>query len=123
MISHIDHIVLTVQNIDRSIHFYQKLGMTVQTFAHGRKSLHFGNQKINLQELGQETRNNAQIGSGDLCLISDWSLDAIINHLANHQIPIIEGPVKKTGAQGKIDSIYISDPDKNLVEISVYTKV
>jgi catechol 2,3-dioxygenase-like lactoylglutathione lyase family enzyme len=76
MISHIDHIVLTVADIDRSVAFYQRvLLMKAVTFAQGRKALTFGNQKINLQTLGQEPRNKAQVGSGDLCLITHWSFN------------------------------------------------
>ncbi|KHT46758.1 VOC family protein [Vibrio sinaloensis] len=121
MISHIDHIVLTVSNITHSVAFYQRvLLMEEVTFANGRKALKFGNQKINLQLLGQEPRNRAQVGSGDLCLITRWPLEEVITHLTKEQVDIIEGPVEKSGAQGPIQSVYFLDPDSNLIEISVY---
>ncbi|KHT50401.1 VOC family protein [Vibrio sinaloensis] len=121
MISHIDHIVLTVSDIAHSVAFYQRaLLMEEVTFANGRKALKFGNQKINLQLLGQEPRNRAQVGSGDLCLITRWPLEEVITHLTKEQVDIIEGPVDKSGAQGPIQSVYFLDPDSNLIEISVY---
>lgn len=119
MISHIDHIVLTVRDLDRAIAFYREvLEMEAVSFAQNRKALRFGNQKINLQTLGQETRNYAGIGSGDLCLIVDRPLDQVAAHLARHNITILEGPVEKTGATGPIQSLYINDPDGNLIELS-----
>lgn len=121
MISHIDHVVLTVSDIDASVRFYQRvLLMQESSFASGRKALKFGNQKINLQLLGQEPRNHARVGSGDLCLITDWSLEDVIKHLTNEHVEIIEGPVQKTGAVGLIQSVYFVDLDANLIEISVY---
>ena len=121
MISHIDHIVLTVSNIEASVAFYQRvLQMEGIEFGNGRKALRFGRQKINLQLLGQEPRNNAGVGSGDLCLISAWDMAGIIRHLNNEGVDIIEGPVTKSGAMGNIESVYFLDPDKNLIEVSVY---
>ncbi|WP_020408708.1 VOC family protein [Hahella ganghwensis] len=121
MISHIDHIVLTVSDIEYSVNFYRRvLMMEETTFANGRKALKFGNQKINLQLLGQEPRNNAQIGSGDVCLITSWPLKEVLLHLEKEQVEIVEGPVEKSGAMGAIESVYFLDPDRNLIEISVY---
>ncbi len=121
MISHIDHIVLTVSDIERSVQFYKRvLQMEEMSFANGRKAVKFGNQKINFQRLGQEPRNLAQVGSGDLCLISSWSLDEVVRHLANENVEIIEGPAQKSGAVGTIESVYFLDPDSNLIEVSVY---
>lgn len=121
MISHIDHVVLTVSDIEFSVEFYRRvLLMKEITFANGRKALRFGNQKINLQTLGQEPRNKAQVGSGDLCLITHWNLNDVVAHLNNENIKIVEGPVNKSGAVGQIEPVYFLDPDKNLVEISVY---
>ncbi|TOG76317.1 VOC family virulence protein [Vibrio parahaemolyticus] len=121
MISHIDHIVLTVSDIERSVQFYKRvLQMEDVSFANGRKAVKFGNQKINFQRLGQEPRNLAQVGSGDLCLISSWSLDEVVRHLANENVEIIEGPAQKSGAVGTIESVYFLDPDSNLIEVSVY---
>lgn len=122
MISHLDHIVLTVQDIDCSVAFYQRvLLMEAITFAGTRRALRFGQQKINLQIFGQETRNHAQVGSGDLCLISSWSMERIVQHLKNENISILEGPVEKSGAVGPIQSVYFNDPDGNLIEVSVYS--
>ncbi len=121
MISHIDHIVLTVSDIERSVQFYKRvLQMEEVSFVNGRKAVKFGNQKINFQRLGQEPRNLAQVGSGDLCLISSWSLDEVVRHLANENVEIIEGPAQKSGAVGTIESVYFLDPDSNLIEVSVY---
>ncbi|WP_114765144.1 VOC family protein [Vibrio rhodolitus] len=121
MISRFDHIVLTVADIERSVEFYQRvLMMEPVTFANGRRAVRFGQQKINFQRLGQEPRNLARVGSGDLCLITDWSLEQVIKHLELQQVEIVEGPVTKSGALGAITSVYFSDPDLNLVEVSVY---
>ncbi|KFZ32693.1 glyoxalase [Vibrio cholerae O1 biovar El Tor] len=121
MISHFDHIVLTVSDIRRAVDFYTRvLCMEEVTFANGRKAVAFGNQKINFQRLGEESRNVANVGSGDVCLISTWSLAKVIDHLNKENVKIIEGPVEKSGAVGAIQSIYFLDPDKNLIEISVY---
>jgi catechol 2,3-dioxygenase-like lactoylglutathione lyase family enzyme len=121
MISHIDHIVLTVADIERSVAFYTRvLRMEPVTFAGGRRALKFGTQKINLQTLGQEPRNHAAVGSGDLCLITRWPLADAMAHLAAQDVPLLEGPVTKSGACGPIESVYFNDPDGNLVEVSVY---
>lgn len=121
MITHIDHIVLTVRDIERAVDFYAKvLRMEAVTFAEGRRALRFGNQKINLQTLGQETRNHACIGSGDLCLITEMPVDDVVTHLDEMNVPIVEGPVRKSGATGPITSVYFNDPDGNLVEVSRY---
>lgn len=121
MISHIDHIVLTVSDIQRSVEFYTRvLLMEEVTFANGRKAAKFGNQKINFQLLGQEPRNHARVGSGDLCLITNWSLDDVAAQLKRESVSIVEGPTPKSGACGPIQSIYFLDPDSNLIEVSVY---
>ena len=121
MISHIDHVVLTVADIERSVAFYARvLAMEPVTFAGGRRALAFGRQKINLQTLGQESRNHAAVGSGDLCLITDWPLARVMAHLTSEGVPLLEGPVVKSGALGPIHSVYFNDPDGNLVEVSVY---
>lgn len=121
MISHIDHVVLTVTDIEASVAFYCRvLQMEAVTFANGRRALHFGRQKINLQLLGQEPRNRAAVGSGDLCLITHWPLPQVVAHLQAEGVCIVEGPVAKTGAQGAIQSVYFLDPDANLIEVSVY---
>ena len=121
MISHIDHLVLTVRDIERSVTFFTRvLGMEAQTFGDGRRALRFGNQKINLQMLGTERRNYAGIGSGDVCLITNWPLAQVVAHLADEGVEIIEGPVEKSGAIGPMQSVYFNDPSGNLIEISDY---
>ncbi len=123
MISHIDHLVLTVADIEASVAFYRRaLLVTDSTFANGRRALHFGNQKINLQVLGMEARNHAAVGSGDLCLIATWPLVDVVAHLRAEGIGIVEGPVPKTGATGPMMSVYFNDPDGNLIEISRYDR-
>lgn len=124
LIHHVDHFVLTVKNLKRTCHFYTHvLGMKEVSFGNGRKALMFGNQKINLHEVGKEFEPKAArptSGSADVCFITSWSLLEVINHLRKCQIEIIEGPVTRTGAVGPIESVYIRDPDEILIEISSY---
>ncbi len=121
MIDAIDHVVLTVRDIDAACAFYARvLGVAVVGFAGGRKALQIGSQKINLQTLGQETRNHAAIGCGDLCLVTRWPPTRVLAHLAQQDIPVTEGPVAKAGAMGPITSVYFNDPDGNLIEIASY---
>ncbi|MCW4627784.1 MULTISPECIES: VOC family protein [Marinomonas] len=121
MISHFDHIVLTVANIDRAVSFYETvLNMEPITFGEGRKAVRFGQQKINFQLLGQELRNHAMEGAGDVCLITNWTIDKVVAHLNACKVIILEGPVTKSGALGPIQSVYFNDPDNNLIEVSVY---
>ncbi|MFA0087416.1 VOC family protein [Vibrio sp. 10N.261.51.F12] len=121
MISHIDQLVLTVSNIEESVRFYQRaLLMEAVSFANGRRAVKFGHQKINFQLLGQEPRNHARVGAGDLCLITCWTLAEVAAHLVKEKVRIVEGPVKKSGAKGEITSLYFLDPDSNLIEISCY---
>jgi catechol 2,3-dioxygenase-like lactoylglutathione lyase family enzyme len=121
MISHFDHIVLTVADIDRAVLFYKTvLKMEPISFANGRRAVQFGQQKINFQLLGQELRNHAMEGSGDLCLITNWTIADVVGHLKSCKVTILEGPVSKSGAQGPIQSVYFNDLDNNLVEVSVY---
>lgn len=121
-ISHLDHLVLTVANLDTTIDFYTRvLGMSVVTFGQNRKALVYGSQKINLHELGKEFEPKArqvQAGSADLCFIAAIPLPQVIEHLQAQQVEILEGPVERTGAVGKILSVYIRDPDGNLLEIA-----
>lgn len=121
MIRAIDHLVLTVRDVDAACAFYAEvLGVPVVTFGAGRRALQIGAQKINLQTLGQETRNHAAIGCGDVCLLTDLPPDAVIAHLTARGVAVVEGPVEKTGARGRIVSVYFNDPDGNLIEISSY---
>jgi len=123
-IFHLDHLVLTVKDVKSSCEFYTNiLGMQEVTFKGHRKALIFGNQKINLHEWGNEFEPKAKHpipGSADLCFIVNESLDKVVNHLEMNQVEIIEGPVERTGAVGKMMSVYIRDPDSNLIEISTY---
>jgi len=124
MISHFDHIVLTVADIDRAVVFYETvLKMEAIKFANGRKAVRFGQQKINFQLLGQELRNHAMEGAGDLCLITNWAMSDVVGHLKACNVIILEGPVRKSGALGPIQSVYFNDPDNNLVEVSVYEEI
>ena len=121
MIERIDHLVLTVRDIDRAVAFYKRvLRLGVDEFGDGRKAMTFGNQKINLQKLGQETRNHAGIGSGDVCFVTRWTVEEVQTHLSQEAVEVVEGPVTKTGALGPITSIYFNDPDGNLIEIARY---
>lgn len=119
-----DHLVLTVQNIETTVDFYTKnLGMEVETFRENRKALKFGNQKFNLHEKGKEFEPKANFptpGAIDLCLITKMPLIDVQNFLTNNGVVVVEGPIERTGATGKILSIYIRDPDFNLIEISNY---
>lgn len=121
-ISHLDHLVLTVSNIETTCHFYQTvLGFDVITFKGNRKALKFGNQKINLHQQGNEFEPKAlqpTPGSADLCFISDTPISEVVAHLNQLNIQIEEGPIERTGAMHPILSVYIRDPDQNLIEIS-----
>ena len=123
-IERLDHLVLTVRDIAATCDFYSTvLGMEVVTFGAGRKALAFGQQKFNLHEAGREFEPKADRptpGSADLCLIADGSLADVIDHLRACGVPILEGPVKRTGALGPITSVYFRDPDQNLIEVSTY---
>ena len=127
MIDHLDHLVLTTANESDCIDFYTRvLGMQLESFSAGeltveRKAFKFGNQKINLHIKGKEFEPKADLptpGSLDLCFIADRPLIEVIAQLKKEQWPIIEGPVIRTGATAKINSVYLRDPDKNLIEIS-----
>ena len=121
LVQSIDHVVLTVRDIEASVAFYTRvLGVEAVTFAGGRRALQVGAQKINLQTLGQETRNHAAIGCGDLCLVREAGDAEVLAHLAAEGVAVVEGPVAKTGARGPIVSIYVNDPDGNLVELARY---
>lgn len=122
-ITHLDHLVLTVKDIDVSVAFYQKLGMEKQLFLGGRVALQFGQQKINLHQLGKEFEPKAkqvQAGSADLCFIVSEPLEQVLDYLKEQHLSIEEGIVEHTGAVGKIRSIYLRDPDGNLIELSNY---
>jgi len=122
MIDHLDHIVLTTARTEQCIDFYTRvLGMRLESFGEGRMALKFGGQKINLHERGKEFEPKATLaaaGTLDICFIASVPVVEVIERLKAAGVPIIEGPVMKTGAQWPIRSVYVRDPDGNLVEIS-----
>ena len=123
-IDRLDHLVLTVQNIEYTCAFYERaLGMQTVTFGAGRKALQFGQQKINLHEAGKEFDPKARRptpDSGDLCFIVSDPLAEVIEHLRACGVAIEEGPVQRAGALGLMQSVYLRDPDGNLIELSNY---
>ncbi|WP_297837107.1 VOC family protein [Pseudomonas sp.] len=124
MIDHLDHLVLTATNAEATQDFYVRvLGMRLETFGAGRMAFTFGSQKINLHIRGQEFEPKAHLpvpGALDLCFIASIPLDQVIERLGAANWPIIEGPIMRTGAIGPIRSVYLRDPDLNLIEISEY---
>ncbi|HEX6467867.1 MAG TPA: VOC family protein [Streptosporangiaceae bacterium] len=120
----LDHIVLTVADIDRTVDFYTRvLGMRAVTFGDGRRALRFGAQKINLHRAGHEFEPKAArptAGSADFCMVSATPIDEVARHLEACGVPVEDGPVPRTGAQGPITSVYFRDPDGNLLEVSTY---
>lgn len=123
-ISHLDHLVLTVADIEKACNFYNEvLNFEVVSFGNNRKALKFGQQKINLHQAGNEFEPKAKhptTGSADLCFITKTPLEMVIKHLNNLSVDIEEGPIQRTGATGNIMSVYIRDLDENLIEISSY---
>ncbi|MGH3376504.1 MAG: VOC family protein [Actinoallomurus sp.] len=123
-IDRLDHLVLTVADLDATVDFYVRvLGMEEVVFGGDRRALSFGNSKINLHQAGREFAPKAAHptpGSADLCLITETPLDLVTAELRLHGVPIEEGPVERTGAMGSITSVYLRDPDGNLIEISTY---
>lgn len=122
MIDHIDHIVVTTTDEAACIRFYTEvMGMKLEAFGAGRKAFRFGNQKINLHVKGREYEPKAHLpvpGALDLCFIASVPLDQVIARLQALGVPIIEGPVMRTGATSQLRSVYLRDPDLNLIEIS-----
>lgn len=123
-VNRLDHLVLTVANIDVTVDFYRRvLGMEAITFGTGRTALRFGTSKINLHEAGKEFEPKAlrpTPGSADMCLIVDDNIATVIAEVTGAGITIEEGPVDRTGATGPIVSCYLRDPDQNLIELSTY---
>lgn len=123
-IDRLDHLVLTVADIETTCTFYQRvLGMEVVTFGAGRKALACGSQKINLHQQGHEFEPKAHRptpGSADLCFITSIPLAEVMDHLQGCGVAVIEGPAERTGALGVMTSLYFRDPDLNLVEVSNY---
>ncbi len=123
-VNSIDHFVLTVRDVEATCDFYSRvLGTEVEEFEGGRRALRFGRQKINLHQAGAEFEPKAEKptpGSGDFCLVSSVPLERVVEHVRSCGVDIIEGPVSRTGATGRLESIYFRDPDGNLVEVSNY---
>jgi catechol 2,3-dioxygenase-like lactoylglutathione lyase family enzyme len=122
LISHLDHLVLTVASIECTLSFYSRiLGFEIVNFGDNRRALTFGNQKINLHEIGTGIYPRASIptaGAADLCFVSTEPLDSFISHLMENEIEIEVGPVKRAGACSELMSVYFRDPDKNIIEVS-----
>lgn len=125
-ITSIDHIVLTVKNINKTVQFYESvLGMVKESFGEGRIALKFGGQKINLHEQGNEFEPKAHKptpGSEDLCFLTSAKLELVMKHVKSKGVKVIEGPVARTGATGPIISFYFRDPDQNLIEVANIVK-
>jgi len=123
-IASIDHLVLTVRDISRTVEFYQRvLGMEHVVFEGNFNALHFGSQKINLHPFRAEYLPHADIpapGTGDMCLVCEGEIAEVVRELKTHGVEIEVGPVEQTGARGLMTSVYIRDPDRNLVEIACY---
>ncbi|KLN58601.1 VOC family protein [Variovorax paradoxus] len=122
MIDHLDHVVLTTADEEACTRFYvDVMGMALETFGADRRAFRFGSQKINLHVKGHEFEPKAQVptpGSLDLCFIASVPLEEVIARLKDKGVPILEGPVMRTGATSRIRSVYVRDPDLNLIEIS-----
>lgn len=118
----LDHLVLTVADIDRTVSFYQSvLGMKKVEYGGGRVALQFGDQKINLHKYKEEfspKSHSPTPGSADLCFITDTKIDQAIAHVRKVGVEILEGPINRTGANGPILSFYFRDPDQNLIEVA-----
>ncbi len=123
-IERIDHLVLTVSDVERTCDFYSRvLGMETVVFDEGRRALAFGGQKINLHQAGEEFEPHAAHpapGSADLCFITGVPTDEVLRELESHGIGVVRGPVERTGALGPMESVYFRDPDGNLIEVSNY---
>ncbi len=118
MTESLDHIVLSMRDIDAAAFYARVLGMRTETFGKGRTALHFGNRKITSPPPGREICSHACTGSGDPSLITRLGSDPAVQHLLDEGVEIIEGPVRKTGALGPISSACFNDPDGNLIEVA-----
>lgn len=122
MIKSMDHLVLTTRDVEKCVDFYTRvLGMTLEFFGQGRRALRFGEQKINLHDQSTVTDNYAAHptpGSLDICFLADRPLDEVIAQLHAAGVPIELGPIARTGARFTLRSVYVRDPDRNLIEIS-----
>jgi catechol 2,3-dioxygenase-like lactoylglutathione lyase family enzyme len=123
-IDRLDHLVLTVRDVEATCAFYARvMHMRTITFGDGRRALTFGRQKLNLHPADAPIAPHASRptpGSADLCFITDTPIDAVVVELEKHGVVIEEGPVRRTGAAGRITSVYFRDPDQNLIEVAEY---
>ncbi len=123
-VERLDHLVLTVYDLDATRAFYTRvLGMEEVTFAGGRRALVFGEQKINLHQQGHEFEPKASKptpGSADLCFVMDDGIPTVLEHLRECGVEVLEGPLERIGALGEMTSVYFRDPDGNLIEVSTY---
>jgi catechol 2,3-dioxygenase-like lactoylglutathione lyase family enzyme len=126
MISHIDHLVLTVRSLEATCRFYERvLKFTRSDVPDKPTSLHFGSCRINVHEVDRTFEPKAIVptpGAADFCLITEENLDMISQHLQSEQVNIEVGPVERSGAQGQMTSLYFRDPDGNLIEVSRYSR-
>ena len=120
----IDHFVLTVEDVAATCAFYETLGAEVVTFGDDRKAVQFGDQKINLHPVDYRVADHVAEaptpGSGDFCIVTETPIEAVIDHLDAHGIDVVTGPVERAGAVGTLTSVYVRDPDGNLVEVGTY---
>lgn len=125
-IERLDHLVLTAKDLQATIHFYARvLGMEAVEFQPGRFALHFGEQKINLHRAGREFEPKARLptpGSEDLCFVVPIPIGEVVEHVRGLGVTIEQGPVDRTGALGPMRSVYLRDPDGNLIEIASYVR-
>lgn len=121
-IQSLDHLVLTVADVDATCVFYRRvLGFEVATFRGDRKALVFGSQKINLHSVDSEIDPRADRptrGSGDLCFLTETPIEDVQRHLESCDVAVLLSPTERTGATGRILSIYFRDPDGNLIEVA-----
>ena len=122
VLERLDHLVLTVRDVEATCRFYEAvLGMRREEFGAGRVALHFGRQKINLHPYPSPVEivaKDPRPGTADLCFVTETPIEDAIAHLESLGIEIEMGPIERTGAQGRLDSIYCRDPDGNLIEIA-----
>lgn len=120
----IDHLVLTVEDVEATCAFYETLGGEVVTFGDDRTAVQFGDQKINLHPVDRRVAEHVAAaptpGGGDFCILTETPVDDVIDHLDAHGIDIVVGPVERAGAVGTLTSVYVRDPDGNLVELGTY---
>lgn len=119
----LDHLVMYADDIGETVAFYERLGAEVVTFGDDRKALHFGGFKINLHSAAEPYQLHAEApvaGAGDFCMVVKTPITEVVEHLEGEGIEIVEGPVEKRGARGLMMSVYVRDPDGNLVELSEY---